>query len=266
MNLQWAVDRMLAVARQGTSIPSIRNALTVEAGRILEQDVSANRALGLHGAGLIPEGSGVLTHCNTGALATAGYGTALGVIRAAWEQGRRLRVVVTETRPVLQGARLTTWELVRLGIPATLIVDSAAASFMSRGEVQCVMVGADRIAANGDVANKIGTYGLAVLAHEHGIPFYVAAPTSTVDLGLPSGEAIPIEERAHQEVTCWGDVQTAPEGIQVRNPAFDITPASLVTAIITERGVVRPLYETGLRRVMEASDNMGQRDEERACG
>ena len=251
VNLKWAVDRMLRVARQEASVQATREALVAEAERIHEEDVAANRALGQQGAELIPQGGGVLTHCNAGALATAGYGTALGIVRAAWEQGKRFRVVVTETRPFLQGARLTTWELVHLGIPTTLIVDSAAASFMGRQEVQCVVVGADRIAANGDVANKIGTYGLAVLAKEHGIPFYVAVPTSTIDLSLSTGEAIPIEEREHREVTHWGEAQTAPEGVQVRNPAFDVTPARYVTAIVTECGIVWHPYEVGLKRVKD---------------
>ena len=202
--------------------------------------------MGLYGAALVLPGSAVLTHCNTGALATSAYGTALGVLRVAWEQKRLRLVYATETRPVLQGARLTAWELAQEGIPGTLIVDSAAGTLMAQGRVACVMVGADRIAANGDVANKIGTYTLAVLAHEHGIPFYVAAPTSTVDLSLPSGDAIPIEERAAQEVTHLAGRALAPAGIDVYNPAFDVTPHRLVSAIITERGVVRPPYVEGL--------------------
>ena len=193
----------------------------------------------------------MLTHCNTGALATAGYGTALGVIRAGWEGGKRFQVFHTETRPFLQGARLTAWELVQLGIPATLIVDSSAGLLMHRGEISCAIVGADRIAADGDVANKIGTYSLAVLAKENSIPFYVAAPTSTVDLSVPSGDEIPIEERRSQEVTQLGGVQTAPDGVQVRNPAFDVTPHRYVAAIITERGIIREPYTQNLRKAVE---------------
>ena len=194
----------------------------------------------------MPDGGAVLTHCNTGALATAGYGTALGVIRAGWEGGKRFHVFNTETRPFLQGARLTAWELVQLGIPSTLIVDSSAGMLMRRGEVNCVVVGADRIAANGDVANKIGTYPLAVVARENGIPFYVAAPTSTIDLSIVSGDEIPLEERRPEEVTHFSGIRTAPEGIEVRNPAFDITPNKYISAIVTERGIVREPYTENL--------------------
>ncbi len=218
-------------------------------GRIQEADVRANKALGAHGAALIPDGGAVLTHCNAGALATAGYGTAVGVIRAAWDGGARFSVFCTETRPWLQGARLTMWELQRLGIPTSLIVDSAAASLMSRGEVQAVLVGADRIAANGDVANKIGTYSLAVLAKSHRIPFYVAAPLSTVDMDTETGDAIPIEERAATEVTHIAGRAIAPEGVSVRNPVFDVTPFGYVTAIVTEQGLARAPYEPAFRRL-----------------
>jgi len=210
---------------------------------ILEEDVRVNHALGKHGAVIIQDGDNILTHCNAGALATAGYGTALGVVRAAWEQGKRLRVYADETRPMLQGARLTTWELQQDGIPVTLITDNMAGALMQKQGIQCCVVGADRIAANGDVANKIGTYSIAVLAKAHGIPFYVAAPVSTIDLETPDGEKIPIEERNSSEVTQlhWGRV-IAPPGISVWNPAFDVTPAKLITGIITERGILSP-YE-----------------------
>jgi methylthioribose-1-phosphate isomerase len=213
-----------------------------EAERLADDDVACNRALGSFGASLLDDGARVLTHCNAGALACVGYGTALGVIRAAAEAGKRPRVWVDETRPVLQGARLTAWELDRLGIEATLVADVAAASLMAAGEVDSVVVGADRIAANGDVANKVGTYGLAVLARHHGVPFYVAAPTSTIDPSTPDGAAIVVEERDPAEVTSFGGVRVAPASFAARNPAFDVTPAALVTAIITERGIVPPPY------------------------
>ena len=251
VNLRWAVERMLAVARSTPANGDAVQTLVDEAVRIHQEDVEANRAIGRYGACLMPQSGGVLTHCNTGALATAGYGTALGVIRAAWEQGNRFHVFVTETRPFLQGARLTTWELAHLGIPATLIVDSAAGALLSRGEVRCVVVGADRIAANGDVANKIGTYTLAALAKTHGVPFYVAAPTSTVDPSVGSGKGIPIEERPPEEVTCWGGVQTASEGVAIWNPAFDVTASKYVDAIITQRGVAWSPYEASLRAMLE---------------
>ncbi len=249
VNLGRAVARCLEVARQCSSPAEARARLLEEACLLQAEDVRANKALGAHGAALIPDGGTVLTHCNAGALATAGYGTALGVIRAAWDEGTRFSMLCTETRPWLQGARLTMWELQQLGIPASLIVDSAAASLMSRGEVQVVLVGADRIAANGDVANKIGTYSLAVLAKSHDIPFYVAATLSTVDMDTQSGEAIPIEERGASEVTNVADHAVAPEGISVRNPVFDVTPFSYVTAIVTEQGVARAPYESALRRL-----------------
>ena len=249
VNLFWALDRLMARARACATPREAREALLAEARALHLEDVEANRRLGALGASLLPPGRAVLTHCNTGSLATGGYGTALGIVRAAWESGRLPHVYLTETRPLLQGARLTAWELAREGIPATLIVDGAAGLLMRRGLVGAVVVGADRIAANGDVANKIGTYTLAVLAREHGLPFYVAAPFSTVDLSTASGAEIPIEERAPEEVTHLAGTRTAPEGVGVWNPAFDVTPARLVTAIVTDRGVVRPPYGETLPRV-----------------
>jgi methylthioribose-1-phosphate isomerase len=231
VNLGWGVARGAAAADA-----------VAEAERLATDDVARNRRLGAHGADLVPEGGRVLTHCNAGALACAGYGTALGVIRAAAEHGRHPSVWVDETRPVLQGARLTAWELDRLGIPATLVADVMAGSLMAAGEVDCVVVGADRIARNGDVANKVGTYGLAVLAHHHGVPFYVAAPMSTVDRECPTGASIPIERRSGDEVASIVGHRVAPVGFAVDNRAFDVTPAELVTAIVTEDGVVRPPY------------------------
>lgn len=251
VNLRWAVERMLTVASECSSIDLGRESLVGEAVRIHREDVEANRKIGALGAELIPEDRSVLTHCNAGALATGGYGTALGVIRAAWEQGLKFHVYATETRPILQGARLTAWELVQMGVPTDLIVDSAAGSVMAKGSVGCVIVGADRIAANGDVANKIGTYSISVLAREHNIPLYVAAPTSTLDLSLASGEDIPIEERSGQEVLSWARVTTAPEGMGVYNPAFDVTPNRYVDAIITERGIARAPYKQSLSLLME---------------
>ena len=254
VNLRWAVQRMLAVANECSTIDVVRRCLVDEAVRIHREDVEANRRIGALGAELLPREGSVLTHCNAGALATGGYGTALGVIRAAWEQGLRLHVYATETRPILQGARLTAWELVQMGIPTELIVDSAAGSVMAAGSVGCVVVGADRIAANGDVANKIGTYTLSILAREHRVPFYVAAPISTLDISLASGEDIPIEERSGEEILSWAQVPTAPEGVGVHNPAFDVTPNRYVTAIITERGVARSPYGESLRRLVEAGE------------
>jgi methylthioribose-1-phosphate isomerase len=236
VNLAWGVDRALAAWEGGGADGALD-----EAERIAAADVAANRALGAHGAELVGDGARVLTHCNAGSLATVGYGTALGIVRAAAEAGKDVRVWVDETRPVLQGARLTAWELTRLGIDATLVADAAAGSLMAGGEVDVVVVGADRIAANGDVANKIGTYSVAVLAKAHGIPFYVAAPFSTIDMATPSGDRIPIEQRSSQEVTAMhGGSQIAPTGVHVLNPAFDVTPASYITAIITERGIFTP--------------------------
>ena len=246
VNITWGVRRMLEAARSEPDVASIRAKLILEAQRIQKEDEEINRQIGAHGGELLADGEAVLTHCNAGALATAGYGTALGVIRGAWEAGKRFHVFATETRPFLQGARLTAWELVQLGIPATLIVDSSAGLLMRHGEVSCAVVGADRIAANGDVANKIGTYSLAVLAKENDIPFYVAAPISTIDMSIESGDDIPIEERGPEEVTRFAGIQIAPDGIGVRNPAFDVTPHRYVTAIITERGVLKEPYTDSL--------------------
>jgi len=260
-NLFWAIERMrraFAQAQDG-SLENIREALLREARAIHREDIANNRTLGKHGAALIPPEAHVLTHCNAGALATAGYGTALGVIRAAVEAGKNISVLATETRPFLQGARLTAWELKKDHIPVTLITDSMAGPFMRRGVVTCAVVGADRIAANGDVANKIGTYTLAVLAKRHSVPFFVAAPTSTIDLSCPNGEKIPIENRNPNEVTHIGDRQIAPPGIRVANPAFDVTPHALVTAIITERGVVRPPYKANLRRLLLGDSRQARR-------
>jgi methylthioribose-1-phosphate isomerase len=241
VNLAWGVDRALARYEDGGASGAL-----AEAERIAADDVARNRAIGAHGAPLIPNRANVLTHCNTGSLACVGYGTALGVIRAAHEGRRKPRVIADETRPLLQGARLTMWECERLGIPATLAPDAAAAALMAAGEVDLVIVGADRIAANGDVANKIGTYGLAIAARHHQIPFYVAAPTSTVDLATPSGDDITIEERDADEVTHVRGIAIAPASARARNPAFDVTPARLVTAIITETGIARGPYRRSL--------------------
>jgi methylthioribose-1-phosphate isomerase len=231
------------------SLRPIREALIAEAIRIGEEDIAINRRLGQNGRALIPDGARILTHCNAGALATAGYGTALGVIRAAHEEGKKLHVSVDETRPVLQGARLTAWELMREAIPCTLIADNMAGFLMQRGEVDLVIVGADRIAANGDTANKIGTYAIAVLARAHGIPLYIAAPLSTIDPALADGGLIPIEERDPAELTHCGGVRTAPEGISVWNPAFDVTPHDLITAIVTEAGVIRPPFADVVKKM-----------------
>lgn len=243
VNLFWALARMkdtLAALRNKT-IAEIKAELVRESQAILEEDIALCKAMGRHGATLIHSGQTVLTHCNAGALATAGYGTALGVIRAAWEQGKQIRVIADETRPVLQGARLTAWELMQDKIPVTLITDNMAGALMRQGKIQLCVVGADRIAANGDVANKIGTYSVAVLARAHNIPFYVAAPYSTIDLNTASGADIPIEQRNPLEVTAiHGSHPVAPEGVEVFNPAFDVTPADLITGIITERGVFKP--------------------------
>ena len=246
VNLQWAVRRMLQRAEDEGDVASAPDRLLAEAQRIQEEDEGINRRMGELGKGLLPDGGSVLTHCNTGALATSGFGTALGVIRAGWEEGKRFQVYNTETRPFLQGARLTAWEFQQLGIPATLIVDSAAGMLMERGHIDCVITGADRIAANGDTANKIGTYTLAVLARENNIPFYVAAPTSTIDLKLNTGEGIQIEERPAEEITQIQGVPTAPPGVSVVNPAFDVTPHHYVGAIITEAGIARPPYHESL--------------------
>ncbi len=248
-NLFQAIDRMEQVAVTGKDIELTKKALVNEAIKIHSEEAEATIKLSQLGAGLIQDGFTILTHCNTGALATAGYGTALGVIKQAGEQGKRLRVFATETRPLLQGARLTTWELKRANIPFTLITDSMAGYFMSRGGIDCVIVGADRIAANGDTANKIGTYTLAVLAMENGVPFYVTAPTTTIDLSLASGDEIPIEQRSPDEVTHIQGVSIAPEGIEAANPAFDITPHYYITAIITERGIIKEPYIERLKAI-----------------
>ncbi len=251
VNLFWAIDRMKQVFDSVRHLPTedIRARLVDEAQRIREEDIAINRAIGRHGAALVPDRKTVLTHCNAGALATAGFGTALGVVRAAVQMGKKIDVFADETRPFLQGARLTAWELHRDGIDATLITDNMAGHFLKSGRIGCVIVGADRIAANGDVANKIGTYTLAVLAKENEVPFYVAAPISTLDMTLASGDQIPIEERAAKEVTHLQGVHVAPEGIKVENPAFDVTPNRYVTAIITEHGIARAPYTDSLRQL-----------------
>jgi methylthioribose-1-phosphate isomerase len=251
VNLGWALDRaereIGALLAAGESDAAVRAAARALAQAIADEDLETCRAIGDAGAALVPEAASILTHCNAGGLATAGYGTALGVVRSASRDGRVRRVLASETRPFLQGARLTSWELQQDGIPATLITDSMGGALMRRGEIDLVVVGADRIAANGDVANKIGTYTLAVLARRHEIPFYVAAPLSTVDLETTDGDAIPIEERSPEEVLSLAGVRIAPEGVDALNPAFDVTPAELVTAIITEAGVARAPYEASLR-------------------
>ncbi|HLX44835.1 MAG TPA: S-methyl-5-thioribose-1-phosphate isomerase [Bryobacteraceae bacterium] len=251
VNLFWAIDRMrrLRSSLNGESAEAVIESMIAEAKQIRLEDIAICQAIGRNGADLVPDGKTVLTHCNAGALATAGYGTALGVIRAAVAAGKTIDVLADETRPFLQGARLTAWELQHDGIPVKLITDNMAGYFMHAGRVGCVVVGADRIAANGDVANKIGTYSLAVLAKENGVPFYVAAPVSTLDLKLASGAEIPIEQRAASEVTHVFGVPVAPENIEVENPAFDVTPARYVTAIVTENGVARAPYQESLARV-----------------
>ncbi len=248
-NLFQAIDRMEQVAAVGEDIDQIKKTLIDEAVKIHSEEAEATKRLSQLGAELIQDGFTILTHCNAGALATAGYGTALGVIKWAKEQGKKIKVLATETRPLLQGARITTWELKRANIPVTLITDSMAGYFMSRGEASCVIVGADRIASNGDTANKIGTYSLAVLAMENGIPFYVAAPTTTIDLSLASGDEIPIEQRSPEEVTHIGGVRVAPEGISAANPAFDVTPHNYITAIITERGIIKEPFGEGIKSI-----------------
>jgi methylthioribose-1-phosphate isomerase len=249
VNLFWGIERMKRLYRSldGRPVAEKREKMIREAIEVKEEDVAICRQIGRHGAALVPDNKTVLTHCNAGALATAGYGTALGVIRAAWEDGKKIDVFADETRPFLQGARLTAWELMQDGIPTTLITDNMAGHFLKSGRIGCVVVGADRIAANGDVANKIGTYSVAVLAKENGVPFYVAAPISTLDLTLTDGSLIPIEERASAEVTSVFGVPVAPVGVEVCNPAFDVTPNRYVTAIITERGVARAPFTESLR-------------------
>src|SRR6202142_1660336 len=251
VNLFWAIERMRKHAAElaaapGATVASVKHGLIAEAERMYNEDIAACRALGAFGADLLPQKAGVLTHCNAGALATCGYGTALGVIRAAVESGRKIHVFADETRPFLQGSRLTAWELMKDGIPTTVIADNMAGVMMQQGKIGAIVVGADRIAANGDVANKIGTYTVAVLAKEHSIPFYVAAPFSTIDLATTDGSKIPIEQRNAREVTHIAGKQMVPDGVQIENPAFDVTPAKYVTAIITERGIARAPYEESL--------------------
>jgi methylthioribose-1-phosphate isomerase len=253
VNLFWAIDRMKRLFSQlrstGVPISTVKERILAEAHAMYEEDIAACKTMGAFGGALLPDEGGVLTHCNAGALATCGYGTALGVIRSAVGQGKRIHVYADETRPFLQGARLTAWELMADGIPTTVICDNMAASLMRAGRIQAVVVGADRIAANGDFANKIGTYNVAILAKEHGIPFYCAAPWSTIDTATPTGDAIPIEERSPVEVTHHGGKQLTPHGVGICNPAFDVTPAKYVTAIITERGVLRAPYAESLKEM-----------------
>jgi len=255
VNLFWAIDRLKAAfaagAQAGESPEELAGRLMREAQAIHDEDVANCRAMGIHGAAMVPDGGRVLTHCNAGALATAGYGSALGVIRAAVEQGKKVAVFADETRPFLQGARLTAWELVRDGINTTVITESMAGPLMRAGEIDVVVVGADRIAANGDTANKIGTYTVAVLAHEHKIPFFVAAPLSTIDLNTAEGDQIPIEERDQREVSHLGTARLAAEGALIRNPAFDVTPHRYIAGIITERGILRPPYADSLKHAFE---------------
>jgi methylthioribose-1-phosphate isomerase len=257
VNLFWAIDRLKATfaagAQAGESPEELSGRLFREAQAIHDEDVANCRLMGGHGAEVVPDGARVLTHCNAGALATAGYGSALGVIRAAVEQGKKIAVFADETRPFLQGARLTAWELVRDGINTTVITESMAGPLMRAKEIDIVVVGADRIAANGDTANKIGTYTVAVLAHEHQVPFYVAAPLSTIDLATADGDHIPIEERDQREVSHLGTARLTPEGASIRNPAFDITPHRYITGIITERGILRPPYAESLKKAFETS-------------
>ena len=252
VNLSWAIERMLAVgqAKEQAPVEEVVQALVTEAQRIADEDVEINRRMGAYGASLVEDGARILTHCNAGALATVDYGTALGVIRAAHEQGKNIHVWVDETRPRLQGARLTSWELMNEKIPMTLIADNVAGHLMRTGQVDIVFVGSDRTAANGDVANKIGTYKLAVLAKENGIPFYAVVPTSTVDLSVPTGDDIPIEERGAEEVTHPGGCQVAPDGVSVLNVAFDVTPHRYVTGIVTENGIAYPPFHRSLRQVV----------------
>ncbi len=251
VNLFWALERMENTMKNFGSLNGVVERLEKEAIEIAQEDIEINKAIGKNGAKLIKDGTTILTHCNTGSLATVDYGTALGVIRTAHEQGKRIRVFADETRPYLQGARLTAWELMKYGIDSYLISDNMAGWMMKRGEIDAVIVGADRVVANGDVANKIGTYSLAVLANRHNIPFYVALPTSTIDISLKSGDEIPIEERNPDEVTHCGGRRIAPEGIKVKNPAFDVTEHELVSAIITEKGVIYPPYEENIRKVLK---------------
>ncbi len=259
VNLFWAIERMKNRFEElaSRSLAEVKQGLIREAQRMYVEDIAACEAMGRHGAVLLPASGTVLTHCNAGALATCGYGTALGVIRAAVEAGKKIQVFADETRPFLQGSRLTAWELMRDGIPTTVISDNMSGAMMRQGKIQAVVVGADRIAANGDVANKIGTYSVAVLAREHNIPFYVAAPLSTIDLATPDGDHIPIEQRSQREVTHLAEKRIAPEGVKVENPAFDVTPHRYVSAIITEHGVAKAPYEGSLRQLIEAGRRKG---------
>jgi methylthioribose-1-phosphate isomerase len=258
VNLFWAIERMQQKFERVRVRPiaQIKQEVVEEAKRMHAEDIAANQAMGRHGATLLPREGGVLTHCNAGALATAGYGTALGVIRAAVEQGKKIHVYADETRPFLQGSRLTAWELMKDGIPTTVISDNMAGAMMRQGKIGAIVVGADRIAANGDVANKIGTYSVAVLAKENGIPFYVAAPISTVDMNCPDGSKIPIEQRNPKEVTHIAGKQIVPDGVSIENPAFDVTPAKYVTAIITERGIAREPYGKSLRALADVESEV----------
>jgi methylthioribose-1-phosphate isomerase len=257
VNLFWGIDEIRRLydllAAKGASIPEIKAAVVARARQMYDEDITACKQMGAHGAELMPKEGTVLTHCNAGALATCGYGSALGVIRAAVERGHKIDVLADETRPFLQGARLTAWELMKDGIPTTVLCDNMAAALMRQGRIQAVIVGADRIAANGDVANKIGTYGVSILAREHGIPFYVAAPWSTIDMATSHGDLIPIEQRAAREVTHSNGRQMTPHGVGIENPAFDVTPAKYVTAIITERGVLRAPYGESIRGMAETA-------------
>jgi methylthioribose-1-phosphate isomerase len=261
VNLFWAIERMKRTfaegAQAGESANELADRLEREARAIHDEDVASCRAMGSFGAAVVPDGARVLTHCNAGALATAGYGSALGVVRAAVEQGKRIAVIADETRPFLQGARLTAWELVRDGISTTVITESMAGPLMRAGDIDLVVVGADRIAANGDTANKIGTYTVAVLAHEHKIPFFVAAPLSTIDLSTPDGDQIPIEERDQREITHLGSARLTPEGVKIRNPAFDVTPHRYIAGIITEKGIFQPPYAESLKRAFETLATKG---------
>ncbi len=251
-NLTWAVDRVIRCTADErlTSVADVQAAVLAEAERIAYEDVQVNRRIGQNALPLIPDRATVIHHCNTGSLASVGYGTALGIIRTAHEQGKRIHVLVDETRPRFQGARLTAWELLQLGIPHTVIVDGASGHFMRTRRVDCCLVGCDRVAANGDTANKIGTYNLALVARAHGVPFYVAAPTSTIDLSVPQGDAIPIEERPAEEVTHVGDEPITPEGSPIANPAFDVTPARYITAFVTEAGLAYPPFEISLPEIV----------------
>jgi len=253
VNLAWGVERMRRVLKDNLSLDAVKlfRRMREEAIAVYKEDLAINRSMGRFGAELVPDEATILTHCNAGALATAGYGTALGVVRAAREAGKKIEVYADETRPFLQGSRLTAWELHKDRIPVTIIADNMAASVLAKKHVNCVIVGTDRTAANGDVANKIGTYPLAVMARRHGVPFYVAAPLSSIDLDCPDGASIPIEERAARELTEFAGKQIAPKGVDTFNPAFDVTPAELVTAIITERGIAYPPYSESLRRLKE---------------